>query len=229
MPIIYDMSSGLTSTLTQISGVGPVAVDQPLLLPDVFTSYYSGVHNAIAIDENNNSHMAFYNSMVNVENQYSTVPDLEGIWGAVADAASGNGNGVCLGEPIANNGIYNSLDFHPSGDLCIAFQDENSGELKYGCKINDTCLGWNFETIDTVGAYAKLVHDSTGNPHIAYQDELNRDLKIASFGNDGWNIEVIDDQGAVGQHINLAIDSKDKLHLTYSDETHQRIKYASGY
>jgi len=229
MPIIYDMSSGVTSTLTQLTGVGPIAVDQPLLLPNVFTDYYSGVHNSIAIDENNNSHMAFFNSMVSVESQYSMVPDLEGIWGAVAGAASGTANGVCLGEPIASNGIYNSLDFHPSGELCIAFQDEASGDLKYGCKINSSCMGWNFETIDTVGAYAQLVHDSEGNPHIAYQDELNRNLKIASHTSTGWIIEVIDDEGAVGQHINLAIDSKDKLHVTYADETHQQIKYASGY
>ena len=228
MPIIYDMSSGLTSTLTQLTGVGPIAVDQALLLPNIFTDYYSGIHNSIAIDENNNSHMAFFNSMVSVESQYSMVPDLEGIWGAIADSATGESS-VCLGEPIASHGIYNSLDFHPSGDLCIAFQDEESGALKYGCKIDNSCIGWNFETIDTVGAFAQLVHDSSGNPHIAYQDEHNRDLKLASYTSDGWLIDVIDDYGAVGGHINLVIDSKDKLHLTYADETHQRIKYASGY
>jgi hypothetical protein len=249
VPYIYDLESNLVADLlfTDFSGT-KIFVDYPLVeIPLVGGELgSSGTHSSIAIDSNNDNHIAFFNqSLLATENQYTKVPDVDGLTSVAADIASnlysvitgGSGNlpgGICIGESIASNGIYNSLAFRPDGQLCIAYYDQAGQDLKYGCKSSSTCSGWSIETVDStgdVGMHASLGFTSDNTPFIAYHDATNGDLKVAYKTGNSWGLELVDgDDGSnVGAYADLAVGNDNRVHITYADSTNNSIKYAVTY
>ena len=249
IPYIYDLESNLLADLLLNDFNGTkIFIDYPLVeIPFVGgSSGSSGTHSSIAIDGNNDNHVVFFNtSVLSTENQYTKVPDVDGLTSVGLDIASnlysvitgGSGSlpsGVCVGESIASNGIYNSVAFRPDGQLCVAFYDQGGQSLKYGCKSASSCSGWSIEDVDNspnVGQYASLGFASDNTPYIAYHDASNGALKIAYKQNNQWYTEFVDGEDGtnVGQYADLAVGNDNRVHITYADTTNALIKYAVTY
>jgi hypothetical protein len=258
LPYIYDLSSGLVTSISDIGGINE-AVDYSLeyvadmvgsTLFDLAQSYGligfgSGTHSSIAIDSNNNSHIVFFNDMTAMQNQYTTLPDLEGIPSAVASAATGGSSGICYGSAIDGDDLswglppsggsipyyYNSIAIQPSGEPCVAYYDATNRDLKYACNLGG-CESWSFETVDSsgdVGSHASLGIAPDGTVYIAYYDATNGDLKVAIKENGSWSYEVVDGEaGNVGIYADLAVGDDGMVHISYQDADSNSMKYASG-
>jgi hypothetical protein len=229
----------------------------------------SGKHSSIVIDDQNNSHVVFHNYNTGVpgmgwaapliesflgfdlsslgesiENQYSKVPDWDGLQSmgldTVTSALGGNislPSGVCYGETVSemSYAIHNSVAFNSTGDLYVAFYDYNTQDLKLAKKNSGSCSGWSVEDVDKtgdVGEYASLGFTSDDTPYIAYHDGSNGTLKVAYKANGAWEFEVVDGgNGAVaGTFADLAVGNDDRIHITYAVENDRNvIKYAVSY
>ena len=54
-------------------------------------------------------------------------------------------------EPIEpdNEGIDNSVAIKSSGEVCVAYRDDNHETLKYSCNNSGACGGWPVSTVLT--------------------------------------------------------------------------------
>ncbi|NOY25017.1 MAG: hypothetical protein GXP62_04005, partial [Oligoflexia bacterium] len=134
---------------------------------------------------------------------------------------------LAYSETIAADGWYTSLAINGVGDLCTAWYDSSSADLRYGCS-EDGGFTWSAETVDSsgaVGEYAALAFDDKGDPWIAYYDATNGDLKVASKSGATWTVWTVDDVGDVGIAPSIAVDVDGVVHITWYDASKGELRY----
>jgi len=180
---------------------------------------YTGLYTSLAVDSDNNDHIAFYDPYAEFgtdqEIQYSSFNlDLDEIH---------------YSERIDDAGQYISMAMRNDDVPCVAYQVSETLDLKYGCFIDGS---WALETLDSsgaVGAYASLAFNSEGEAFIAYYDQTHTRLMMAREYKDAdWEIIEIDNDGNVGQAASIAVDIRDVAHISYYDASARSLKYATG-
>ena len=129
-----------------------------------------------------------------------------------------------------NEGIDNSVAIKSSGEVCVAYRDDNLETLKYSCNNSGACGGWPVSTVvdsNDSPAQSVLVFDSNDNPTIAYVRSTTNDLMIAHNDGSRWIIEPIAELGAFGGSIDLSISPTDVLRLAFIDDQ-GTLKVAQG-
>ena len=221
-PYMIDVTNFTTTPQTSISGVS-TQLDENCL---GFCLGYTGSYLSLAIDAQNVNHAVFFNYVQDIENQYNYTTD-----GSSSPSCSDWLGATSSYIEQDSVGIYNDVAIQNiSGDVCVAYQDEDNEELMYACNSTSTCSGWTFESVDSnyAGAFASLVFNSNDEPYIAYYETSNGDLKIAHNDGIAWTITAVDSVGDVGKFIDMTIDSNDVVHIIYYDDTFGDLKYAFG-
>jgi hypothetical protein len=176
-----------------------------------------GLYTSVAIDGDGFDQVAFYDECTLAqEAQFSK-------WDLGFDS-------VVFSETIADKGYWTSLAIMSTDVTCVAFQDGNTADLKYGCR-DDASSAWTVSTVDStgdVGSYAQLAFNSADEPYIAYYDATNGDLKVATLQDGSWSVLRVDTTGDVGQAPSIAIGPDDRVHVSYYDVTNGALKYAVG-
>jgi hypothetical protein len=157
--------------------------------------------NSIALDSNNNPHIAYGA----YENGYYRDPHY-------VMYASWNGSEWII-ENVTQGGGRIDLALDSNNNPHIVFTDNS--RLIYA-SLNAT--GWDTQIVDK-GFSAALALDSDGNPHIAYLNVENA-LKYASWKATGWNIQTVDSSQIFAANlVSLELDSNDKPHVLYGYDT----------
>jgi hypothetical protein len=142
----------------------------------------------IAVDSNNNPHIA-----------YSGSPE--------ARYASWNGSGWNI-QQIPSYAFVHDLVLDANGDPHITL-----GSLAYGTWNGS---GWDFQTVTTdYTVYSSLALDSSGNPHVAY---ITGDkLKYATQNGSNWTIQTVavDKLQQDSIRLSLALNSHDTPYIMY--------------
>ena len=182
------------------------------------SGFYSGMFSGIALDANDNAHVAFYNHNESIglgaketnmlESQTSLTPNAIGLYNDPTSLLNGD---LChwITNSIGsidqdNEGMYNStaIKSEGNGDICVAYYTASSADLKYACKSQTSgCGSWVTETVDTagdVGKFASLDFNSQNQPYIAYYDTTTSSLKVATKENNTWEIIDVDTEGKCG-------------------------------
>ncbi|HHT9146998.1 MAG TPA: hypothetical protein ACFYD4_15195, partial [Candidatus Wunengus sp. YC61] len=171
---MYDTSDNSSSTTWTIE-----AVDAPKRF-----SYFSS--RAIAIDSNNNPHIAYgeknlYYAHYNGSNWvYETVDSLSGV------------------------GYYASIALDTSGKAHISYLDYTNSDLKYATNASGA---WVTTTVDSdgyVGYYTSIALDASGKAHISYYNGTHGNLKYATNVSGKWVTTKVDSDGDVGMYTSIA-------------------------
>lgn len=149
---------------------------------------------------------------------------------------SGNGAFLCESQEVAEpGGISHAAAIRPDGNLCVAYQDMESGALMYGCQAAPTaCETWTFEEVESSIGYTEvsLALEFTSNsiPYIAYHHVATGTVRVASKASDEWDIATgaAESGKDLGQNIQMAVDGEDRFHLTFFNSTDGTIWYAMG-
>ena len=218
-----DWTTGSASVLRFASGNAdsPTAWD----LQTVDNSATVGRDSAIALDDDGNSHIAYWNETDNT------------LWYAT------NASGVWVKTRIDSSGYagqYPSIAIDDQGYAHIAFNynflgfdaAHNSMQLHYATNASGV---WATEIVDDselLGQFSSIAIGTGGQVHISYYDLYNGQLKYA-FGQTGnWAIEVVDANGNVGRDSSLALDSNGFAHIAYygwtTDSTRGFLRYANN-
>jgi hypothetical protein len=149
----------------------------------------SGIGNGycpIAVDSNNNPHIA-----------YSGSPE--------ARYASWNSSDWNI-QQIPSYAFVHDLALDANGNPHITL-----GSLAYGTWNGSD---WDFQTVTTdYTVYSSLALDSSGNPHVAY---ITGDkLKYASRNGSNWNTQTVDTSPEIGLSVSLALDPNDTPYIMY--------------
>jgi hypothetical protein len=182
-----------------------------------------GSHTSIVVDGSDFDHVTFADYTAPFGT--GTAPEVQY---SAFDTSLGD---ACFSATVGAGGAWTSLARKSDDNICVAYQAETSGDVKYACKTGG-CTGWSTETVDTtgnVGRHAQLAFDSLDRPWVAYYDATNGDLKLAYKDGSTWTKLTVDASGDVGSWLDLAIDVDDNVHLSYYDATNTTLKYATGY
>ncbi len=149
----------------------------------------------IAVDSNNNPHIAYTN--------------LQGNDFLVMYAAwTGSGWNK---QEIAN-GFATDFALDNNNNPHILYETGVYGGLMYA---SWTGLKWDIQTVNTNRTvYASLALDSSGNPHAAYSDGTS--VKYASRNGSTWTIQTVDTGTEIPFQVSLALDSNDNPQILYS-------------
>ena len=185
----------------------------------MFPDAHTGLYTSLALDSAGNDHIAFYDPYasggISPKVQYSAF-NLE------LDE-------LVYSQDIDDAGQYISLAIRGDDVPCVAFQSEETLNLKYGCLEDGH---WNIEVLDdtgAVGAYAALAFNGYDEAYIAYYDQTHTSLKLArEHKEDAWEYMEIDNDGNVGQATSLDVDDRGIAHISYYDASSQTLKYATG-
>ena len=235
---------------------------------------YSGLFNTVVIDGNDDAHAIFYNhnelqevvnnfpfqwvtdqavSLINnyvgftvlttdpgTINQYSSL-SLTDIWGTITGSGS-----YCYNNIVSlNQGIYNSAALKNTGQLCVAYFDNDNQQIKYACNTG-TCDGWSVETVANanVGTPAipadnweelanrdivpkdrvRLAFNNKDAPYVVYHNAQNSSINIALKEDNQWNSYQI---GFGGEQLDVDIDPTNFIHIAYIDNM-GNVKYVLG-
>ena len=224
-PWILDVTSSLNATNSSISGSFTMLDD----CVGFCSSAYTGTYLSLAIDNSDNNHVVFYNSVIGLENQYNIVYNEQSSPQCNDLSGFSTTSSVFIEED--SYGIYNDVAIMPTQNRAgVAYMDGVNNDLMYGFQTMSGCGGWNFELVDgsNAGYYNSLVYTSADQPYIAYYAASTADLKLASHNGSYWESEDVDTYGNVGQYLDMAIDGNDSVHIVYYDASTNSIKYAAG-
>jgi hypothetical protein len=176
------------------------------------TGYYS----TLAIDSAGDDHMAYYDtgaSWPNGEVQYQKPINIL--------------NGTLGGETVYEGGAADiSLALKSDDTPCVAFQETDSADLYYGCKVSDE--NWAIETVVTsgnTGNGAQLAFNSEDVPYIAYYNTTTGAASVSLKDEHyGW-ISV--DLGQ-GTGPTLSVDYTDTVHVAWYGSNNGVLKYSVG-
>ncbi len=152
--------------------------------------------NSIALDSNNNPHIAYSA----YEGGYYRNPSY-------VMYASWNGSEWII-ENVTQGGGIIDLALDSNNNPHIVFN--NDGRLMYA-SLNAT--DWNMQIVDE-GFSASLALDSDDNPHIAYLNG-EHSLKYARWTETGWHIQTIDSSQLFLNTLSLELDSNNNPHILY--------------
>ena len=234
---------------------------------------YSGLFNTVVIDANDDAHAIFYNhnelqevvnnlpgwigspltSFLNnyvgftllttdsgTINQYSSL-SLTDIFGT----ATGSGS-YCYNSTVSlNQGIYNSAALMNNDNLCVAYFDNDTQEIKYGCNTG-SCNGWNIETVASANVgtpplpadnweelgnrdlipkdRVRLAFNNKDAPYIVFHDANSNSVNVALKENGVWETYFV---GTGGEQLDVDIDPTNFIHIAYIDNM-GNVKYVLG-
>ncbi|MDD3887951.1 MAG: Ig-like domain-containing protein [Patescibacteria group bacterium] len=170
---------------------------------DKSTSINNSPYSSIALDQNNYSHISYYDG-VNDDLEYA-YQDISG-WHLETVDTSG--------------GTYNSIVIDQSNYPHISYY--NSGQVKHAYKDG---TGWHSENIGA-GSQTSIAINSANYPCVSYYGSSTADLIYAYKDGTGWHTETVDSGGSVGTYASLDLDSFDYPHIAYYDATNFKVKYA---
>jgi len=178
---------------------------------------YAGQYTSIAIDADNNSHIAFVGSEATNAVRYIKWNGSE--WSAITDVN------------LAADAGYISIAVDAQGLPHIAYFDNSEHSLNYIRK--KIGAGWEDPvTLDSGGAtgkgkYCSIAIDGRGYPCIAYYDEDNASLKYAKWTGISWSTETVPagEGYNVNGYISLALDGAGNPHISYQREEAASAKH----
>lgn len=174
---------------------------------------------ALAIDEEGNLHIAFYN------------PQFPGLY--YGTNSSGAWQFVAVHEGRSPR-FRLSLALDSAGRVHIAYED---GEIKYASNSSGEFIVEHIEDCSSkANCYPALALDSTDHPHVAYcrlsvQTLGCHRLVHAYLNRKEWAVEDVNTEGEPGYFNTIAVDAEDHLHIASQNEYMGYIEYntnASG-
>lgn len=183
-------------------------------------SGWVGIDPMIAVDSDNNPHIAYYDQG-NRDLKYAYFNGAS--W--VAETVDSDGDvGEEPGIDVDSNGIPH-----------ISYQDHTNSALCYATKENGV---WNVTTIDSVSVdieamSTSLKVDSNDDIHIAYSfgihdiDSFDEDVfRYAFYDGNSWDIEYV---RKTGSDVIIDVDSSNNPHISFKGDADNkdRIMYAT--
>jgi hypothetical protein len=191
-------------------------------IDSVDTDLKSGQYASLALDGDDNPHVAYYES-TGKELRLASRNGSE--WSSqVVDGTTGS-VGLYPSLTIDTTTTYPSISYYDA--------DPRNRDLRYRWWNGSSWLPSTDDSVvddtGTVGLYTSLALDPTTHfPRISYYDSTNRDLKYASWNGSGWDVVTVDSTGDVGKYSSLALDSTTGWpRIAYYDATNKKLKFAS--
>jgi hypothetical protein len=175
----------------------------------VVQNAHSG-YTSIAIDENNNPHLSYFDSFI-----YALIYVYQDPTGWQTETVDSDGY-VGYGCSIA-------LD--ETGQSHISYIESSVNDLlKYAQRGN---TGWQIELVENIGIsnLTSLALDQHGDPHISYQ--ANSRLRYTVRGATGWLSTTIDGRAGAGRYHSIALDQNGYPHIGYSGVQNEGLLYAT--
>ena len=189
-----------------------------------------GRWNSIALDSNDNPHIAYTNDASHTNLQYATKSGLYSTWDHY----------IVDDEQPDYRGRYCEIALDSNDVPHIAYANGTSSsncknvDLMHAKRTSNTPVTWQVEFVDTenfAGLYPSIALDSNDNPHISYlhqctfDDDIppncinpRSDLKYAYWDGVFWSIEWFLDDGTI--HVSessIALDSNDEPRISFQD------------
>jgi hypothetical protein len=171
-----------------------------------------GRYPSMAIDNQDNLHLSYYNA---------TGGSLRYAKGT-ADGSSWDRMNVDAG----GTGLYTSITLDNANFPHISYFEDTGDNLRYA-RWNGT--GWELHNVDSEGVlgwYTSIALDNLGRPHITYYDYGNRSLKYTQLNGATWQFQILDNLGEVGQYSSIAFSPAGNPAVSYYDATNGDLKYA---
>ena len=173
-----------------------------------------GRHASLALDSNDQAHIAYYDE-VNADLKYAN--NVSGSWGVSTVDSSGD------------VGQYSSLAVDSGNGVHIAYYLMNfaDGYLKYARNLTGT---WEIQYLTTDSSrrrFASIAVDSQNKVHIVSSYE-GGGLQYRNNVSGQWIYQTVPTIGHVGMYPSISLDRNDKVHLTYGDVTNSDLMYANN-
>ncbi|MCX7746978.1 MAG: clostripain-related cysteine peptidase [Clostridia bacterium] len=192
-----------------------------------YNGWYIDKNSSLAVDGNNEIHIAF-----------------------VSPADNGGYYELYQGKLVGNTWTVNKVVnagsvMKTNGDCSIAVDDANNPWLSFYNVIefpnfernkNLSVLNPNDGSVDVIdddpnnaldfGIYNDIAVDALNQVHVAYYEAVNKDLKYAKYNGTSWQKYTIDSTGDVGQFASIALDTKGNPFICYYDAAQGDLKYA---
>jgi hypothetical protein len=169
----------------------------------VDTSGNKGKYTSLAVDNEGNRHISYFDDASN-----------EGLKYAYGPAGTGDISWqIYKVDYSGDTGQLASLALDNEGNRHISYLDGTNFGLKYAFgPAGNSDISWQIYKVDSsgdTGLFSSLALDNSGNRHISYLDGSNFDLKYAfrPAGNSdiSWQIYNVDQSGFVGVYTSIAI------------------------
>jgi len=187
-----------------------VVQSEPAGLPTTLDHYNTGMYTSIAVDDQGNLHISYYDADYGLKHAFS------------------NSSTNWYIEAVDVNrwtGRYTSVALDSNGYPHISYCNLLTRSLNYAYWNG---LQWNKQVIDldSVGSLTSIVLDSHNYAHISYFDFGNESLKYAEWDGSNWLIQTVDSVGYVGEFTSIALDSNGQPCISYYDIINGNLKYA---
>ncbi len=150
----------------------------------------------------------------------------------------------------AADGQYTSIAFGSDDAPWVSYFDGTNTAVKVahfvaGSGSGCTSVGWNCETVDTLGInagdgqYSEITVDGSDKPWVSYRDGAGMAVKVATRGGTftgagactdaDWTCAIVDGLGSTaadGSYTAIAIDPQGQPTISYNDATNTAVKVA---
>jgi len=183
----------------------------------VDTTNYSDSANSIALDQNNNPSIAYYD-------QTNKILKFA--------KKSGSSWQTYTVDNTTASGTFLSLKFDSNNNAHIAYNffvgTDTINSLQYA-----SCSGtvWSTSTVDAsvdiLGEYASLAFDKSNIPHIAYRAASDDTLKYATLSGVTWSTSTVATNVLLNGNCSIAINPLTNLpSIAFFDATNYMLKFA---
>lgn len=172
----------------------------------VDASATAGAYAAIAMDEDDNIYIAYYDDGPE-DLRFATYEDRTGVWTLeTVDSTYDVGKFLSL-----------VLDYNDKPH--ISYFDETNDRLRYAVRSGSS---WSRATLDdegAVGGYTSIAIDRNNRPHIVYANFVDNFLKYIVQTSSGWQEpEILPTGGKVRSFVSLDLDSHDQPYIAYFED-----------
>ena len=165
-----------------------------------------GTYSSIALDANNNPHIAYYD-YTNNNLKYAK-------W-------TGSSWSIQTVDSTGYVGTYTSIAIDSANNPHISYY---GGGLKYA---KWTGSAWSIQMVDSLGgSYNAIAVDSYDNPHISYKGGYNDIQKYAKWTGSAWLVQSI--ASTWNTATSIAIDSSNNPHISYFYNSLQYAKWTGS-
>lgn len=170
-----------------------------------------GKHISLALDSNNNEHLAYLNEISNYKLRYAHYDGAN--WNFEApDSPDYSG----FENAIACDGLIPHI---------LHYISYPTTKVRHIWKSGGS---WTKESIEegtaNCGRYGAITIDSIHQPHVAYY--CNGDLKYSCKDGGGWNTEIVEAIGSTPLRLSIATDSNNKPYILYYESNNSILKIA---